>query len=584
MLRPTSIGRSSSSASSAPTAADRDVTDTAIAGTVRPRPLSVWLAAGCVAVVAVCAARAVLDRYVPLDDNAVTETRARDVFSARVPLIGTVSSVTQIGPGVVNHPGPLLFDLLAVPVRLFPHGSGIAVGVAMIHIATLVTMAWCSRRLLGDVGACVVMAVAAGFLWSLGSEAWFEVWQPVVPMLPFLLALVALWALAAGVDAAAIPAVVATSFAVQTHGSYLLLGPSLVLIAIVWRFAAPGRAVTSRRPLVAAGVVGGLVWLQPLIDQVFGTGNMSALFDRATNGQEGRALGFVDAVRAAAEVFVKPPLWLRPGVDSSLPNSGGMQPSADGPVFDPDWIPFSVAGTGLLVLLALLGLAGFVGWRRQDRVVAGGAVVAVAAVVMAVVSLAGLPVDSFGFTAHKCRWLWPIGAYITAFAFVTLIRLGITASARQASLAAATVGAVALAATIPTSNQLVSAQQYMVASQGPARALRDAVSTLAGRGVVFLDLSGRPFPDPYNDTVAAEMVAGGIEFRVEGDYVVAQYGTGRRLDPGDRVDVTVRTFIGSQAPNVPADWEVLADISSATQWVILAAHPGLVREFAAPTD
>ena len=67
----------------------------------------------------------------------------------------------------------------------------------------------------------------------------------------------------------------------------------------------------------------------------------------------------------------------------------------------------------------------------------------------------------------------------------------------------------------------------MVASAGSSRTRCETPSsTLAGRGVVFLDLSGRPFPDPYNDTVAAEMVARGIEFRVEGDYVVAQYGAG----------------------------------------------------------
>jgi hypothetical protein len=537
-----------------------------------------------VAVVVFCALRAVLDRYVPLDDNAVTEARARDVFSIHIPLIGTVSSVTQLGPGVVNHPGPLLFDLLAVPVRLLPHGSGVAVGVALIHIVALVAMAWCSRRLLGNAVACVVMAVAAGFLWSMGSEAWFEVWQPVVPMLPFLLALVSLWALASGVDVAAIPAVVATSFAVQTHGSYLLLGPALVVIAIVWRVATPGRPALSRRPLVAAGAVGVVVWLQPLVDQAVGTGNLSSLYDQATTGQEGRSLGFVDAVRAAAEVLVKPPLWLRPGVDSSLPNSGGMEPSAAGPVFDPDWMSFPVAGIGLLAVTVALGLAGFVGWRRQDRVVAAGAAVAIGAVVLAVISLAGLPVDSFGFTAHKCRWLWPIGAYITAFGFVTLIRLGIAANARQASLAAATVGAIALVATLPTSYQLVSAQQYMVQSEDAARQLRSAVGALEGRGVVFVDLTGRPFPDPFNDTVAAEMAARGISFRVEGEYVVAQYGRRRELDEDAGVDVTVRAFVGWRANDVPPSWEVLADVHDGTQRVILAAHPGLVRVFGAPTD
>jgi hypothetical protein len=327
-----------------------------------------------------------------------------------------------------------------------------------------------------------------------------------------------------------------------------------------------------------------LLWLQPLIDQAAGRGNLSSLLDQAGSGRDGRSLGFVDAVRAAAMVLVKPPLWLRPGVDSSLPNSGGMRPAADGPVFDPDWMPFPVAGLGLLALLAVVGLAGFVGWRRQDRVVAAGAVIAMAAVVLAVISLAGLPVDSFGFTAHKCRWLWPIGAYLTAFGFVTLIRLGIAASARQASLAAASLGAVALVATLPTSYQLVSAQQYMARSEDAARQLRSAVGALEGRGVVFVDLTGRPFPDPFNDTVAAEMAARGISFRVEGDYVVAQYGRRRRLDADAGVDLTVRTFVGWRANDVPADWEVLADVHDGTQRVILAAHPGLVREFGAPTE
>ena len=145
-----------------------------------------------------------------------------------------------------------------------------------------------------------------------------------MPMLPFLLALVAAWGFAAGRDELAIPAVLAISFVVQTHGSYLLLGPAVLTGAVACRFALRAETPVARRPLVVAGVAGFVVWLQPIIDQLFRSHNMSALLTHATSGDEGRALGFSDAVRAAATVLVKPPLWTRPGMAPSLANSGGM--------------------------------------------------------------------------------------------------------------------------------------------------------------------------------------------------------------------------------------------------------------------
>src|SRR5690606_11466518 len=135
-----------------------------------------------------------------------------------------------------------------------------------------------------------------------------------------------------------------------------------------------------------------------------------------------------------------------------------------------------------------------------------------------------LPVDHFGFTAHKARWLWSVGAFATIVVLVAVLRARPAPQRRHAANASTLVGAVALAATLPTSWQLVSAQQYMVSSYAGARDVRDAAGLLAGRGLVYLDLSGRPFPDPYNDALAAAMTAEGIPFRVAGEYVVAQYG------------------------------------------------------------
>ena len=53
-------------------------------------------------------------RWIPIGDNALVEMRARDVFSVdHVPLLGTWSSASLSAGKDLNHPGPLLFDLLA---------------------------------------------------------------------------------------------------------------------------------------------------------------------------------------------------------------------------------------------------------------------------------------------------------------------------------------------------------------------------------------------------------------------------------------------------------------------------------------
>lgn len=520
--------------------------------------------------------------YVPLDDNAIVETRARDVLSARIPLLGTVSSASQTGAGparsVVHHPGPLLFDLLAIPVRLLPNGAGVALGVASINIAAVLTVAWCACRALGTAGACVVMVATGLLMWSFGSESLFEVWQPIVTLLPMLVLLVAGWGWATGDDALAIPAVVAASFVVQTHGSYVLLGPAVLALAAACRLANRSESPVQRRPLlVAAGLVV-LAWVQPIIDQLFGSGNLGAILSRASSSSaDDQHLGVADAVRAAAMVLVRPPWWTRGGVDTALPNGGGFVNDERGRVFEPDWMALPLALGGLALIVAALVLVATLGRRRGDEVLTSGAVIGVGALLVAIATLARLPVDAFGFTAHKARWLWPIGAYLTAFGFVALLRLDVPASPRRATLSLVLVGVVATVATVPTASLLVSPAQYEAGSAGVARDLRDALGALEDRGVVFLDLAGRAFPDPYNDTVAAGMTARGIPFRVEGRYPIGQYGDRRRLDETVGVDATVRVFTGAGTESMPASWDVVVRLFDGERPVVLAVTDGLVR-------
>lgn len=531
--------------------------------------------------IAICTARALVRGYLPLEDNAVTGLRATDVFSAHPPLVGMVSSASQQG-GPVAHPGPLQLDLLAPFVRLLPPAAGLAVGTAAVNGAAIAAMAWSARRFLGSLGAALVAGVAAVLVWSLGSEAVLESWQPIAALLPFLCGLVATWGVATGDDALAAVAVVALTFAVQTHGSYLLLVPVVVVAGVVLRLLRRRDGVTlGRRPLAVAGGAALLLWAQPLVDQFLGSGNLSRLWRHAVGGDssgDDGVLGVGDAMRVVASVLVRPPMWTRGGVASGLPLGDGGQLSAGRGAFDTSWLPLSWSIVGLGVLMGLLVAVAALALRRRDPVVVAGGVLAMVIVAGAVVSAAGLPVDAFGFSPHRVRWLWVIGAFVTSVLLVAALRLGVVANRRDAVAAVVLIAVVATVATVPTSNQLLSPQQFLVDRYDAVRRLEDVAEQFEGLGVVYLNTLGRPLPDPYNDAFAAAMVRAGIDVRVAGEYSALQYGTHRRLaDGSDAADVTAHVFVGSFPEGLPPPYGEVARFADGLRVVVVGAAFGTVR-------
>ena len=240
-----------------------------------------------------------------------------------------------------------------------------------------------------------------------------------------------------------------------------------------------------------------MLWLQPLIDQLWGSGNLGRIVRFARDGGPGgggTTLGLGDAVRAAAMVLVRPPFWLRGGMASSLPNGGGFVRTFGTRIFRPDWLSAPVATLGLLAIAAVVVAFGVVGRRRGDDAVVAGALVSVAALVGAVISLSGLPIDEFGFSAHKARWLWAIGAFLTAYVVVSWLRVGRIGDRRDAVLTVAVFGGIALVCAVPTSNERLSPQQYLTRYEAAAQRLRDAADELVGRGTIFIDTAGGRSP------------------------------------------------------------------------------------------
>jgi hypothetical protein len=183
--------------------------------------------------VVVAAVRAVDRGWIPVTDNALITIRARDVLTDHHPLLGTWSSASATTGTDFNNPGPLLFDLLALPARIVEGGAGVAVAVALLNVVSVIGIGVFARRRGGDVVGIAALAVTAGLTWAMGSEVLYEPWQPHSLLLPFLCFMVLCWSVACG-DLVALPlAVVAGSLVLQTHLSYGILVPALGACAAV---------------------------------------------------------------------------------------------------------------------------------------------------------------------------------------------------------------------------------------------------------------------------------------------------------------------------------------------------------------
>jgi hypothetical protein len=500
----------------------------------RPRSLAdrlfVLTIAAAVVPIAVATARAINRQWIPVGDDAFFTLRAKDVFTIdHLPLLGTWSSASLGAAQNLNHPGPLLFDVLALPARL-GGGTGLAIGASLINAMSLLGIAIVGYRRGGAVVGAAAVAVGAVLAWSMGSEVLFEPWQPNVLLLPFLFFLILVWAATCG-DLAALPwAVGVGSFVVQTHLSYAILVPLLSLWAVVgvaavlqgarrrdpssWP-ALRGRAV---RTGVIATAVFAVCWLQPLIEQFTadGDGNVTRLVEHARDSNV-ETVGFGFGARAVASVASLPPWWLRPSFENTFaPHEGWRPPSL------------------LLAVGSLLVLAGALAWclrvatRRHDRDASRIIVTAALALLCALLSAGRTPVTLFGTEPHVFRWAWPVAAFVVLAIAVAVVR-------RYTRLSVAITGACALVAVtfgilnLPTTNQGggPNTQQYAIA---PTRDLDQKMGVLASEAPLLIDDPFKIFANPYAAAVLAELQDRNIPFVASDETLVRQLGPGRRYD------------------------------------------------------
>lgn len=501
--------------------------------------------------IVVAGVRAIARGWIPIGDDALFEMRARDVLTSHHPWLGTWSSASlQLGVDV-NHPGPLVFDVLALPVKLFGGGAGVIVGVVVINVAAIVTVAALGHHNAGRVGGVVVMLPTAFLGWIMGSELLFDPWNPHVAMFPFLATLAGAWSIAHRHWRGLLAYAAFGSLCLQAHLGYAYLVPSVGLgaLAAAW-FVGPGdrRPLPSRRAIFWSVGLLVVLWSQPLGEQFFGPGqgNIARLVSNVGGGDT-TAVGPRLALRLAAAVLTSPPWSARDGFMTAIPITTFDERHSLLPVHTVAGAPATVR---LLALVVALGVAVVIARRRRDDAATAALATSGIALIAIAIALTLMPLSTFGLSPHQARWLWPTAAWIWCSLLLAVVpAIRDRWSGRDERIACTPVlAAIALVAvaTVPTHVQ----PSGPAADAGRIPLIRELTDRLhdvdlRDRSPLLVDHSNVPFGDAYSAAVFAELDADGVELRFVEEGLVRQFGESRRADGSERF--MLRLVYGAEA-------------------------------------
>ncbi len=491
-----------------------------------------WLVPVVVAVI-----RAVAADWYPVSDQALIAVRARDVLTADHPLLGTAASAA-LGEGVLtNHPGPLIFDVVALPVRLFGAGAGLVVGIAALNLGAGLVAIVAAYRRGGRGGAVAVTGGMCALVWSAGNAVLVDPYNPTACMVPFLAVLVLAWSAATG-DRWALPWLLAlATFCVQTNLAYLVTVVPIVIGSLalyVWlrRDQHAGRDLLWRGAPVLL-----VLWAQPILEQLLHVtdGNVARLARASVELEQ--PLGWADGTRQAASVLSQWPGWARGSFDGNY-------------VMNPFVAPPSVwpAVLSLLVLIAVLVALACVAARwLRDRATLTLLGVTAGFVLIGWVATMRVPLSPFyGFLPHFVRWLWPIGVMtIVAVALCVGRALQRLIGGRPVPGAIAVMPLLlTVAFAVPDGPLTLGEAEWSVARPVAKELNRLAVERLPASGVV-VDFRPPDYP-PFAYSLVAALQEHGTPFTVTDGISARQYGNSRRA-PADPIDPVIYVSAGFEA-------------------------------------
>lgn len=432
-------------------------------GTRHPRwaGAMVVLAVGLPLVVAVVSLLAA-PTWHPVLDLAMTEFRVRDVGTSQTPLIGLPGRIGTY-PAQGSHPGPLSFYLLAPTYRILGSSSwALEAATVVIHVGAIAVAVWIGHRRGGWRGVLAVALVMAVVLRGYGQLALTQPWNPYLPLIAWMVVLLALWAVLCGDHLMLVPLVAAASYCAQTHVPYLPLGAGMAGVGLLavgsmwWRGRDDRAAVRGRlRSFVVAVAVGAVLWSPPVADQLTNEpGNIRQLLDHFGSPPE-TPIGVRDGLELALRHL---DVWN--GLARQLTGTG-------------TFISAASAWRGLVVLIVWV-VAAAIAWRLGSRALRALHGVVALGLVLGAISMARI----FGRAwFYLTLWAWGVTTLLVAaivwsgLAWLRSRRGGRTPVVVSRWAGAAGAGALAVC-TVATSVAFADAEH-------PEERLSEAVGVLA---------------------------------------------------------------------------------------------------------
>jgi len=372
--------------------------------------------------------------WYPSSDLALEVLRIKDVGGRHTPLIGMQSRFDW------SHPGPLMFWVFAPVYRVFGN-TGLLVGAAALNAGAVIGSLYVARRRGGLPMLAIVAVVAAVLVHALGSELLIQIWNPWVPVLPFLLYVMLAWSVAER-DWPALPWLVGIgSFVVQSHVSYAPVVFGLGTLALALGASGSTRArrhlhddgaiatgvVPSPRSwIVVAGIVGVVLWVAPVVQQFTGSpGNLGEIVESFLHPRD-PAAGWRTAIGVMGRElsFIGP--WIR-----------GNDSGPFGTVVTASAIP----ATLLLLTTATLGV---LAWRRGAHDAGRLALLAVGGAGLGFVAVSRV---TGVLGSYLVRWTWVLAAFVWLSLLWSLWSLLARSSATAALEAVALLAVLGLVAS-----------------------------------------------------------------------------------------------------------------------------------------
>ncbi len=505
----------------------------------RVATIAVAVAIGVAVVLPVVAAglAALGQAWRPTGDWAVLTLRVRDVGEA-TPLVGPYSRFGW------NHPGPLMYWLLAGPFRALGGGdAAMLASAALINavaVAGALLVAW--RR--GGLALVALVAAATALLaHAMGPELLRDPWNPYLTLLPLALFVLLSWSVAEGDRWTWPAAVFVGSFEVQSHVGYAVVvaavAATAVIIAVARRRQVPVLPMDpSRRRalLVVTAVVAVVCWAPVLVDEVAGTGNLTDIARYFLGGNGDSPAGATVALgQAALHLQVPGAPWLgafeQAGADGAL--LGGRVSALVVPV--------------LVFALALLAAGATRAWSavRLQTIVGVTAVAGVIATSRVTGPL----------FAYIARWWWVVALLwwvSIVWSIVSAIRRwGVLPSRlrRATPLALTAVAVVVVVLAVRPTVDAIDAAEVPDPSATLIldELLPDTMSALDGSGPVIVDSAGSVWGT----------LADGVRLALE------RHGIPVATDPADAFRLGQQRSSDRRVPESTV-WVVSAD--AATEW------------------